>query len=304
MTNPDRGASGRDARIHALLQAEALRRQRLSTLSPELRPGDVLAVPMPIQGPELWVVASVDGDRAGLVVADARRFFAPSDPWFDAPSSDMCLRPSARAKVRVAHLLPLRVDHWEGAVQALAGTSAIDPLRVLDADEVAFRAELHRAARVLAGWIEERTLRLSVTDCGAVDGTTSSAEDRRRVASARARFAASTDNAVSRLQRLEQLVGVAARPIELLTDRGIVIMRVHPRAIRFEFTPSADAAVPPPILCVATSGESQPLSWSWEASKGSFVVSLQHDLLRVGFEARIGGEAAFRAMVAAAPDWC
>lgn len=304
MTDPSPRAGARDPRIQALIQADADRRVRLAAMPPSLRPGDVVVAPMPVRGPEQWVVAEVSGAHAELVAVDARSFFAPTDPWFEVPAGTMCLRPAARARVASSDLLSRRIDHWSAAPDALASAGAADAGAVIDLAEGAYRAQLQRAARLLPDWLAARTLRLSLPDFALAEGAAPLAADQQKIERATARLAAATDDPQARLRQLDLLLDVEARPIELLTDRGIVVLRVHPRAVSFAFTPTETAATPPPILCIASTSGSQPLSWAWSAQHGAFIARLSHDLLASAFAAEIGAERAFQAIVAASPHWC
>jgi hypothetical protein len=259
---------------------------------------------MPVRGPEQWVVTAVSGAHADLVAVDARPFFAPTDPWFEAPTGEMCLRPAARARALSGSLLPHRIDHWSAAMDALAGAGAPDADAMIDTNEAAFRAQLLRAARLLPEWLAARTLRLVLPDFALAEGGASLAADQQRIERANARLAAAADDPQARLRQLDQFLEVDARPIELLTDRGAVVMRVHPRAVSFAFTPTDQAATPPPVLCIASSSGAQSLPWTWSAQHGVFVARLAHDLLASAFAAEIGAERTFQAMVAASPHWC
>jgi hypothetical protein len=303
MTDPSPRGGARDPRIQALIQADADRRARLAAMPDVLRPGDAVVVPMPVLAPEQWVVAAVSGAHAELVAADDRPFFAPTDPWFEAPAGEMCLRPAARVGVPVAQLRAQRVDHWSAATEALAVAPAGDRDDVLAVEELVFRAQLQRAVRLLPDWLAARTLRLTLPDFGIDDASATRADDQQKILRANARLAAATDGPRSRLRRLDALVEVAARSIELLTDRGKVVLRVHPRAISFAFVPTESSVTPPPIACMLASGGSQPLPWVWQADAGEFLARVPHDLLTHAFAAEIGADRAFRAIVAAAPHW-
>jgi len=308
MTDPHRGAAPFPPQFQALLQAEAARRARLASLPPQLRPGDVIAAPSPVRGPDLWVVASVDGLRADVVAADARRFFAPTDPWFAGPCGAMCLRAGVRVRVDAAALLAHRIDHWAAAVEALGQAASVvsgdASEELLDAEANTFRAQLQRGARLLPGWLVARELQLTLDDFGGAESASTLRADSEAVARANTRLAASVDDAQSRLRRVEELLDVPARPIELLTSHGLVQMFVHPRAISFAFHPTEALSTPPPIQCVVASGGATPLRWQWNEALRAFAVRMPHDLLATAFAAEIGAERAFRAIVAASPQWC
>lgn len=258
------------ALVQAAARAEAARQQRLAACGPQPAVGEVYVLPLPVPGPEQWVVIASEPERGvQLAPIDSASLPGTGEHWCPTPVGPRCVRLAVAVWLPAEALAAAeRNDVWSLGVPAEQGELRVSDSAAEPEDAAARRwlAMAKRSARLLPAWLLDQTVAVDLGDPAEGD-----------LVPLRARppaLAAAGSPAVGLYAQVAESLLHGSRRLWFDCRGGSLELGASLRAVGLRYVPDHDT--PPPSVRCMTPGGAADLPWLLCAD-GSMVLSLRHD---------------------------
>lgn len=283
--SPDDNLEPLAALAQAAARAEAARLQRLSACGPEPARGEVYVLPLPVPGPEQWLVLANEPERGvQLAPVDSAPLPGTGEVWLPTPVGPRCVRTLAAMWLPTAALATAeRSDVWPlGPLpEQAAPDSSAGAAPSADPAARAWLASARRAARWLPAWLLDQTLALDLSEWNDLSDPADPVVEGGRVSAPivplRVRqpaLAAAGPQAAARFAQVAESLRHGSRRLRLDCRGGILELGASLHAVGLRYVPDHEA-MPPTVRQLAPGAEVD-LPWL-QRGDGSQVLSVRHD---------------------------